>query len=102
MRHTTRRSLVIGFASAMAMGGTYALICLITASSALAKDGGFPNIDLQQRCQNSQRAMDTMLGTTSNTFDSCMKSEQATRELLFRDWATIPASVKAQCVVPMS
>jgi hypothetical protein len=73
--------------------------CVATFAPARG-DINLPKVDLQQRCEDSRRAMETLLGTKTSerTFDSCISDERNARDVLVRDWATIPPSVKAQCV----
>ena len=78
-----------------------AVIIVAITSQVVAKDGGVPEIDLDKRCQSSQRATEEMLGTARpDTFGSCMKTEKEARELLIKVWETAPAAVKALCAQP--
>jgi hypothetical protein len=68
---------------------------------AFAKTGGLPTLDFQRQCRASQNATDeTISGKPIGTLQDCLKSEQAAREQLIKDWASIPASDKASCVRP--
>jgi hypothetical protein len=78
-----------------------AAIVLAAASTAPAKDGGVPNIDLQKVCRDSQIAINAVFGDVGrDVFDACMGSEQGAHEQLVKGWAAYPALAKARCVLP--
>ena len=79
----------------------FALIVLAAASPALAKkDGGLPKLDTEYYCHASENALALAMGTTSDTFGSCMSDENDAGKQLENNWATYPASDKARCVQP--
>ena len=77
-----------------------AAIVLAAASTALAKDGGLPNLNTDQGCRASEKAMATATGTTSDALGSCANDENDARKQLEKNWATYPASDKARCIKP--
>jgi hypothetical protein len=77
-----------------------AAIVLAAASTALAKDGGLPNLDIEQGCRASEKAMASATGTDADTFASCKNDENDARKQLERNWTTYPASDKARCIQP--
>jgi hypothetical protein len=78
-----------------------AALILAGASAALAKDGGVPNIDLQNLCRSNQRAIDAAFGAGNiSMVDSCIAGEQGARAQLAKDWATFSASDKTLCMRP--
>jgi hypothetical protein len=77
-----------------------AALVLAAASTALAKDGGLPKLNTEYGCHASEKALATATGTDSDTFSSCMSDENDARKQLEKDWATYPASDKAQCIQP--
>jgi hypothetical protein len=48
-------------------------------------------------CRGTERVS---FADNTATFDICMSDEQAARERLVEDWANVPASDKARCVLP--
>jgi hypothetical protein len=77
-----------------------AVIILAVASTALAKDGGPPKLDIEYACHASVAAISVSLGETSNDFGACMDDEKEARAQLEKDWAKYPASDKAACILP--
>jgi hypothetical protein len=75
-------------------------LVLAAASTAPAKDGGVPKLNTEYGCHASEKALATATGTNSDTFSSCMNDENDARKQLEKDWATYPASDKAQCIQP--
>jgi hypothetical protein len=78
-----------------------ALIILAAASAALAKNGGgLPKLDIEYACHASQKAVAAIFSATMDVYSACMSDEQAAREQLEKDWASIPTSNKARCIQP--
>ncbi len=77
-----------------------AAIVLAAASTAPAKDGGLPNLDIEQACHASEKAVAAIFSLTFDIFTSCMSDENDARERLKNDWASFPASNKAKCIQP--
>src|SRR5262245_5220003 len=75
------------------------IACLACASAISARDAGVPKINLQQRCEDSKRAMAT-LGLDTDSFDLCMKAERDALAKLNEAWNDISQSIKSQCVDP--
>jgi hypothetical protein len=73
-------------------------IALAAVSAALSKDGGVPKLNTEYGCHASEKALAAATGTDSDTFSSCMSDENDARKQLEKDWATYPASDKAQCI----
>jgi hypothetical protein len=78
-----------------------AAIILSTASTAAAKDGGPPTIDIQKTCRENVNALGTLLGSEiPQNMDVCLMDEQNARDQIVKDWATYPAIAKTRCVQP--
>jgi hypothetical protein len=80
-----------------------AAVMLCTPFAAAAKDDGLPNIDIQKRCHDRARTIDTMWGDKSistNAFDTCVRSEEEARAALTAAWKDIPPAYKAFCIRP--
>jgi len=95
MRHAFSRSFVIAITAALGV----AQIAFVSASSVSAREVGIPKINLQQRCEDSRRAMYS-LAADLDSFDSCMKAEQDSLAKLSQVWNDIPQSVRLQCIDP--
>jgi hypothetical protein len=76
-----------------------AAIILAAVSAALAKDGGLPKLKTDYNCRVSEKALSAENGATSD-IESCISDENDARKTLEKDWATYPASGKAQCIQP--
>ena len=80
-----------------------AAVVVFTTFAAVAKDNNLPSIDIKKVCGIRAKASAEMMGDKSSekaAFDTCMKSEQASRDALVAAWKDIPASYKAACVKP--
>ena len=80
-----------------------AAVVLFTTFAAMAKDNNLPSIDLKKGCGIRARASAEMMGDKSSAagaFDTCMKSEQESRDALAAAWKDIPATFKAFCITP--
>jgi hypothetical protein len=78
-----------------------AAILLAAASSAPAKDGSLPKIDLEKVCRASEKEINAVFtGINRDVFAACMSDEKAAQEQLQKDWATFSTSDKARCVLP--
>jgi len=77
-----------------------AVVILAVASTALAKDGGLPKVDVEYACHSSERAVSAVISVTTDIFTSCLDDENLAREQLDKNWATFPASDKARCIHP--
>ena len=75
-------------------------IILAAASTALAKDGGLPKLDIEYACRASEKAVASIVSATSDVFGSCKADEEAARDELRKNWAAFPASDKARCIKP--
>jgi len=78
----------------------FVAIILAAASTALAKDGGVPQLDIEYACRASEQAVAAIVSVTTDIFGSCKADEEAARDALRKDWATFPASNKARCIQP--
>lgn len=82
-----------------------AAIAFAAVSAAEAAPGALPVIDLQKRCQNSEKTVidmmadQTMRGTA---FQSCLRAEQQAKDALLSSWKDIPQSYKAYCIRPVA
>jgi hypothetical protein len=73
---------------------------LVAVSTALAKDGSLPKLNVENGCRASEKALAAAIGAASDTLGSCMTDENDARKQLEKDWATYPASDKARCTQP--
>ncbi len=73
---------------------------LAVVSTALAKDGGLPKLDIEYACRASEKAVSAIVSVTTDIFGSCKADEEAARDELQKGWATFPASDKARCIQP--
>ena len=80
-----------------------AAIIVFTTFATMAKDDDLPSIDIKKACATRAKASADMMGDkslTTGAFDTCMKSEQASRDALAAAWKEIPADFKSFCVTP--
>jgi hypothetical protein len=98
IRHARARSFIIAITAAT-LGAIQLPSGLIAASTASAREAGVPKIDLQQRCEDSRRAMYS-LAANLDSFDSCMRAENDSLAKLSQVWNDIPGSIRSQCVDP--
>jgi hypothetical protein len=77
-----------------------AVTTLVAASTALAKDGSLPKLNVESVCRASEKALAAAAGTTSDTLGSCMSDENDARKQLEKDWATYSVSDKGRCIQP--
>jgi hypothetical protein len=75
-------------------------IVLVSASTVAGKDRGLPKLNTEYGCHASEKALATATGVDSDNFSSCMSDENDARKELEKNWATYPASDKAQCIQP--
>jgi hypothetical protein len=75
-------------------------VILAAASTALAKDGGLPKLDIEYACRASEKAVAAIVSVATDIFGSCKADEEAARDELQKNWATFPASDKARCIQP--
>jgi hypothetical protein len=75
-------------------------VTLLAASTALAKDGGLPKLDMEYACRASERAVSAVITVTSDIYESCLNDENDARTQLDKSWATFLASDKARCIHP--
>ena len=55
-----------------------------------------PSIDLPSNCRAQQKAIPPTPDQAS-IYETCMSGEQEAREKLAKQWATVPAAVRATC-----
>jgi hypothetical protein len=78
-------------------------VVVFTAFGTMAKDNNLPNIDIKKACGTRAKASAEMMGDkslTTGAFDTCMRSEQVSRDALAAAWKDIPADFKAFCITP--
>jgi hypothetical protein len=73
---------------------------LTVVSTSLAKDAGPLKLNVESACRAAAKAVSASIGTTSDMFAPCMDDEKAALEQLKKNWATYPASDKAECIQP--
>jgi hypothetical protein len=76
---------------------------VFTTFATMARDDNLPNIDIKKACGVRAKASADMMGDKSSekaAFDTCMKSEQASRDALVAAWKDIPADFKSFCITP--
>ena len=80
-----------------------AAVVVFTTFAAMAKDNNLPSIDIKKVCGIRAKASAEMMGDKSSAagaFDTCMRSEQASRDALVAAWKDIPANFKTFCITP--
>jgi hypothetical protein len=80
-----------------------AAVVLFTTFAVAAKDDNLPKIDIKKGCGVRAKASADMMGDKSSAtgaFDTCMKSEQESRDALAAAWKDMPATLKAFCITP--
>jgi|KBSMisStandDraft_5_1062788.scaffolds.fasta_scaffold593943_2 hypothetical protein len=80
-----------------------AAVVVFTTFAAVAKDNNLPSIDIKKVCGIRAKASAEMMGDKSSeagAFDTCMRSEQVSRDALAAAWKDIPADFKAFCITP--
>jgi hypothetical protein len=77
-----------------------AIVILAATSTAVAKDGGLPKLDIEAACHASERAVAAIITASNDMFSSCMSDEKEARDQLDKNWATYPAVDKARCIQP--
>ena len=80
-----------------------AAVVVVTTFAAMAKDDNLPSIDIKKVCDIRAKASAGMMGDkslTAGAFDTCMRSEQVSRDALAAAWKDIPADFKAFCITP--
>ena len=73
---------------------------LAVTSTAVAKDGGLPKLNIEYACHASEQAVSAVVSVTTDIFKSCLDGENDARNQLDKAWANFPASDKAQCIHP--
>ena len=73
---------------------------LDVASTAVAKDGRLPKLNIEYACHASEQAVSAVVSVTTDIFKSCLNDENDARIQLDKTWANFPASDKARCVHP--
>ena len=80
-----------------------AAFVVFTTFAAMARDNNLPTIDIKKACETRAKASAEMMGDKSSeagAFDTCMRSEQVSRDALAAAWKDIPADFKAFCITP--
>jgi hypothetical protein len=78
-------------------------VVVFTTFATMAKDNNLPSIDIKKACETRAKASAEMMGDkslTTGAFDTCMRSEQVSRDALAAAWKDIPANFKAFCITP--
>ena len=73
---------------------------LAAASTAVAKDGGLPKLNIEHSCRASEQAVSAVVSVTTDIFQSCLDGENDARNQLDKTWANFAASDKARCIHP--
>ena len=75
-----------------------AAILLAAGTTARARDGGPPKLDIEFGCRASQKALSG--SATFDVFGACKNDEADARAQLEKNWASYPAADKARCIHP--
>jgi hypothetical protein len=70
---------------------------LLHGAASAVSAGAPPNLDIQKICRASEAVP---FADKTATFDICVSDELEARENLGEDWANVPATDKAHCVLP--
>jgi hypothetical protein len=73
---------------------------LAVASTAVAKDGGVPKLNIEYACHASEQAVAAVVSVTTDIYKSCLDDENDARNQLDKTWANVPVSDKARCIHP--
>jgi hypothetical protein len=73
---------------------------LALASTAVAKDGGLPKLNVEYACHASEQAVAAVVSVTTDIYKSCLDDENDARNQLDKAWAKFLASDKARCINP--
>ncbi|WP_157100199.1 hypothetical protein [Rhodoplanes sp. Z2-YC6860] len=98
MRNLTSSDLIRAGSALVLSAG----ILVGTTMTLAAMENAVPKIDVERRCHAAQHTNEKMLGagSSSQTFEACLKDEKLARDAMERAWAELPASTKALCVQP--
>jgi hypothetical protein len=80
-----------------------AAVVVFTTFATMGKENNLPSIDIKKVCGVRAKASAEMMGdkaSATGAFDTCMRSEQASRDALAAAWKDIPADFKAFCITP--
>jgi hypothetical protein len=69
------------------------LALLLLASAGIAAAQGVPKIDLGPTCKAAAKGS----AGWSQDYDSCIKSEEAARDVLAKEWGSFPAADRGSC-----
>jgi hypothetical protein len=72
-------------------------IAILLAGATAHAAGALPNIDVQKMCR---AAVSASFADRGDSFETCMKDEQAAREKLSENWTSFPTGDKSHCVLP--
>jgi hypothetical protein len=75
-------------------------VVFAAASTAIAKDGGLPKLNIEFACHASEQAVSAIVSVTTDIYKSCLDGENDARNHLDETWANFPASDKARCIHP--
>jgi len=73
-------------------------IAVITPATLSAQSDGIPNLDVRPVCRGIASQSELEAGLQQTNFEECVKSEQATREQLKKEWPTFSAADRQHCV----
>jgi hypothetical protein len=73
---------------------------LAGASTASAKDGGLPKLNIEYACHASEQAVAAVVSVTTDIYQSCLDDEKDARSKLDDTWTKFPASDKGRCIHP--
>jgi hypothetical protein len=72
-------------------------IAILLAGATAHAAGVLPNIDVQKVCRAAGSAS---FADRDDSFETCMRDEQAAREKLRENWTSFPTGDKSHCVLP--
>jgi hypothetical protein len=75
-------------------------VTLAAASTAPAKNGGLPKLDIEFACRSSEQAVSAVISVTTDLYKSCLNDENDARDQLNKAWAEFPASDRGACIQP--
>jgi hypothetical protein len=73
---------------------------LAVASTAGAKDGGVPRLNVEYACHASEQAVSAVVSVTNDIYKSCLDDENDARDKLNEAWSKFAASDKGRCIHP--
>ena len=86
---TLRRSIWIGLLP---------LIATVAATTSQTRSDEYPSLNVAPVCHGIESQSSLEEGLPTETFDDCVKAEQADREALIKEWSTFSSDDRKHCI----